>query len=97
VGMTRAEDRLILCGYHGKSGPAGGTWHAMVSAGLADVARRVPSEDPRLDGEILHFSVTPVIATPATEAEDSPASRETAFPPELRTPLPPETGLPRPL
>ncbi|RUW04454.1 double-strand break repair helicase AddA, partial [Mesorhizobium sp. M1A.F.Ca.IN.020.06.1.1] len=31
VGMTRAEDRLIVCGYHGKRAPSTGTWHSIVS------------------------------------------------------------------
>src|SRR5690606_4483056 len=30
VGMTRAEDRLIVCGYHGKHAQKAGSWHAMV-------------------------------------------------------------------
>ena len=34
VGMTRAEDRLIVCGYHGQQQPDAGTWHALVSAAL---------------------------------------------------------------
>ncbi len=39
VGMTRAADRLIVCGYAGKSGPQGRTWHAMVEDALkADAA-----------------------------------------------------------
>ena len=35
VGMTRAEDRLIVCGYHGKRAPNTGTWHSIVSRALA--------------------------------------------------------------
>jgi len=38
VGMTRAEDRLIVCGYHGARGRPAGSWHAMVEAGLAEAA-----------------------------------------------------------
>src|SRR5690606_35083604 len=34
VGMTRAEDRLIVCGYHGKRGQKEGSWHAMVQRTL---------------------------------------------------------------
>ncbi|RWG21228.1 MAG: hypothetical protein EOQ59_31610, partial [Mesorhizobium sp.] len=34
VGMTRAEDRLIVCGYHGKRAPSTGTWHSIVSRAL---------------------------------------------------------------
>ena len=35
VAMTRAEDRLVVCGYHGARGRKDGTWHAMVEAALA--------------------------------------------------------------
>ena len=31
VGMTRAEDRLIVCGYFGKIQPTSGTWHSLVT------------------------------------------------------------------
>ena len=31
VGMTRAEDRLIVCGYHGKRARNPATWHSIVS------------------------------------------------------------------
>ena len=30
VGMTRAEDRLIVCGFHGRRPPAPTTWHSLV-------------------------------------------------------------------
>src|SRR5690606_30572175 len=35
VGMTRAEDRLIVCGYHGIRGQNAGTWHTLVAAAFA--------------------------------------------------------------
>ncbi|MFN0042562.1 MAG: double-strand break repair helicase AddA [Alphaproteobacteria bacterium] len=35
VAMTRAEDRLIVCGAHGAKGPSGGCWYQLVRAGLA--------------------------------------------------------------
>ncbi|MFB2553001.1 double-strand break repair helicase AddA [Ensifer soli] len=33
VAMTRAADRLVICGYRGKTDP-GETWHGMIGAGL---------------------------------------------------------------
>src|SRR5690606_16476896 len=97
VGMTRAEDRLILCGYHGKLGPAEGGWHALVRRGLAGAAARVPAADPRLAGDVLRYSVTPA-ATPCAAGQPAvPAKEQTDFPAELRRPLPAETILPRPL
>ena len=34
VGMTRAEDRLIVCGFHGRRPPAPTTWHSLACAAL---------------------------------------------------------------
>ena len=38
VALTRAEDRLYVCGCHGAKAPAGGNWHALVRDGLAAAA-----------------------------------------------------------
>ena len=46
VGMTRAEDRLIVCGYYGKQQPTAGTWHALVSAALAGAPETEALPDP---------------------------------------------------
>ena len=35
VAMTRAEDRLIVCGAHGTGGPSDGCWYQLARAGLA--------------------------------------------------------------
>lgn len=42
VGMTRAADRLIVCGWHGLNTPNHSHWHSMVSAALFESAREVP-------------------------------------------------------
>jgi ATP-dependent helicase/nuclease subunit A len=34
VAMTRAADRLYICGWQTKRSPPGGNWHALVAAGL---------------------------------------------------------------
>ena len=56
--MTRAEDRLIVCGYHGKRAPNAGTWHSIVSRALVGA----PESDERphpVSGEPVHrFHVT---------------------------------------
>ncbi|MEQ8602163.1 MAG: double-strand break repair helicase AddA [Marivibrio sp.] len=38
VAMTRAQDRLILCGFHGKTAPADDCWHRLAKAGLERLA-----------------------------------------------------------
>src|SRR5690606_38006173 len=52
VGMTRAEDRLIVCGYHGKRGQPDGGWHAMVRDALTASAATREIEDAAT-GEIV--------------------------------------------
>jgi len=42
VALTRAEDRLLVCGWHGSNGPAEGCWYAKVAAGFALVGEDTP-------------------------------------------------------
>jgi ATP-dependent helicase/nuclease subunit A len=41
VALTRAEDRLLLCGWHGKQAPREGCWYRLLEAGF----RRLPGLD----------------------------------------------------
>ena len=59
VGMTRAEDRLIVCGYHGVRPPAPRTWHAIVKRALADAAESEERPHPAAADRTVHrFRVT---------------------------------------
>jgi ATP-dependent helicase/nuclease subunit A len=51
VGMTRAADRLIVCGYRGVREPKEDHWHAMVERALKDDAREIRDET----GEIVEL------------------------------------------
>ena len=85
VGMTRAEERLIVCGYGGR-GEAGLTWHAMCHAALVapglcealppdEVSGAVPTDpDAGTEGD--------------AEGEPAPVAAH-RFTLEARTPLPP--------
>jgi ATP-dependent helicase/nuclease subunit A len=42
VALTRAEDRLYICGWRGVNQPAEGTWYQLIRNGLADVALPTP-------------------------------------------------------
>lgn len=44
VAMTRAEDRLYVCGWPVRGGTASGSWYDLISDGLAGVASVVPLE-----------------------------------------------------
>jgi ATP-dependent helicase/nuclease subunit A len=79
--MTRAEDRLIVCGYRGQRKAPDGIWHKLVETGLA------PSEFTRADpatGELL-YRVNPRHATTAAAVASADGAREN-FP--LLQPLP---------
>jgi len=96
VGMTRAEDRLIVCGYHGVRGPAPSTWHNLVRQAFADQPGTTELQDPEICAPVLRFSVTPPVEMPR---EESRASKVETFdiPAELTRPLPPAPAIPRPL
>jgi ATP-dependent helicase/nuclease subunit A len=77
VGMTRAEDRLIVCGYRGKMKPHDGIWHNLVNAALAGAPESSIRRHPAVDTDVIRHQVSGArIATtePASEPEDkSPA------------------------
>ena len=69
VALTRAEDRLIVCGANPKGEAPEGSWHAMVEAGLAQAApARIAAPDG--EGEILRFARP---SEAPAEAVDNPA------------------------
>lgn len=43
VAMTRAEERLYVCGYQGVRAPSEGCWHRMISNALASVLETAPA------------------------------------------------------
>lgn len=96
VGMTRAEDRLILCGYHGKRTPSDMTWHAIVSRALTASHHCQELEDA-LTGEPIHryriSDTGPVEAAKAEPEKPLPAP----MPEALHRPLRPAPAVPRPL
>lgn len=97
VGMTRAEDRLIMCGYHGKRGQPEMAWHAMVQNALAGSAQTQTLVHPATGETILRYSATPPIDV---QLEAEAPVIEPVVPPipaELFKMLPRPTILPRPL
>ncbi|RJT42758.1 double-strand break repair helicase AddA [Mesorhizobium waimense] len=98
VGMTRAEDRLIVCGYHGKRAPSTGTWHSIVSRALIGAPESAERRHPAT-GEPVHcFHMTKLPPVPiAATGENRPAHPFAPLPASLFRPLPPYEDLPRPL
>ncbi|WP_420960519.1 double-strand break repair helicase AddA [Brucella sp. IR073] len=94
VGMTRAEDRLIICGYKGAR-EGGETWGKLVSDALAE--RCEPVEHP-VEGVVARRyrkTITGEIAL--AEKEESAAPAPEPLPESYRRPMKREAGLPRPL
>jgi ATP-dependent helicase/nuclease subunit A len=54
VALTRAEERLYICGHHGAQGKQQGCWFDLVADGLADVLNEVPDEHAP-DGMVHRF------------------------------------------
>ncbi|TPM99378.1 double-strand break repair helicase AddA [Mesorhizobium sp. B2-1-3A] len=98
VGMTRAEDRLIVCGYHGKRAPNAGTWHSIVSRALIGAPESEQRPHPAGGDPVHRFHVTnlPPVAAGASE-QARQASGFDPLPATLFRPLPPFEDLPRPL
>ena len=98
VGMTRAEDRLIVCGYHGKRAPSTGTWHSIVSRALVGAPESAERKHPASSETVHRFHMTklPPVALAGAEAA-RPSQHFAPLPESLFKPLPPYEDLPRPL
>lgn len=96
VGMTRAEDRLLVCGYHGVRDPKETTWHRLVSDVLLPASEPVAQHDLPIEGELHRFRSTDLPPRPPDEKTSPQSADATPFPDALRRPLPPEISLPRP-
>ncbi|WP_082536904.1 MULTISPECIES: double-strand break repair helicase AddA [unclassified Aureimonas] len=90
VGMTRAADRLVVCGTAGVTGPHESSWLSRVEAALEPVATRLEDEAGQLTGYRIGSRDAGKLAPAAGEA----APRRRAI--DL-SPLPPEALPPRPL
>ncbi len=97
VGMTRAEDRLIVCGYHGTREPQGLTWQNIARQAFAGSARVEERVTPQQCAPVYRYRVTD--APPRAEQAPAPPVETRIVPlPEALHELPPEqVNLPRPL
>ncbi|WP_312367413.1 double-strand break repair helicase AddA [Ensifer sp.] len=102
VGMTRAADRLIVCGYRGQRASTD-TWHAMVQASLSvdDSGRSTPvlfkAGDEEWTGHAWRETHVPREVPTGGETAEHATAEKTGLPIALSTPLPPPPRLPRPL
>ena len=99
VGMTRAEDRLIVCGYHGARGLPDRGWHAMVDGALSGSPFTQQVPHPAGGEPVTRYRVTPP-GEPArgpVEPEGGSVWRPSPLPDMLSRPMPAAPPLPRPL
>lgn len=99
VGMTRAADRLIVCGYRGVR-PEVNTWHAMISAAMQEDHPHVTTatfSGPDGEWQGVRWRVPQVERSfeRATRIEEQ--RDQATLPAGLNRPLPPQRHLPRPL
>lgn len=104
VGLTRAADRLVVCGYRGVKEAKSPTWHTLASAGFERAAEAGDYAVGEIEREADNTTF-PVLrlqrAAPAPVAPSQPdvgsTERTVAPAPIPSSPLPPPTRLPRPL
>ena len=99
VGMTRAADRLIVCGYR-KKRDVPDCWHKMVWSALAADTSRCTELTFTTQGETwngLSWRAAGVERTLPHEGALIEKSVKASLPPGLLKPLPPVRSLPRPL
>ena len=85
VAMTRAEDRLYVCGWRGKNAPSEGNWYELIRAGLEGIATE--TEDPFLheSSETAGTSVLRLVTPQVRNPEPDDKASAMGEPPE---PLP---------
>lgn len=74
VAMTRASERLIVCGIDGERKRPDGCWYDLVSTALAPVAREEPADDG--EGMVLRYRKTTDHHVPVQAAAATPAAAE---------------------
>jgi ATP-dependent helicase/nuclease subunit A len=77
VALTRAQDRLYICGWHGKSGRDARCWYDLCKLGLNKLSKVhpysfLPLEGDSWSGEVLRYQVPQLtIATPSLLGAES--------------------------
>ncbi len=95
VALTRAEDRLYICGHHGNQTPPAGCWYELCRGGLSDLPDIERHVDPAFGGEILRYRLPQTRPVEALEIADVAATPD--LPDWARKPPEPEPEPPQPL
>ncbi len=96
VGMTRAADRLIVCGYKGSREVKPDSWHSLVSNMLSNDAEIVSNADGTIKyWRWIHEKQTP--HSYSDTGESKPVRKKLELPDWLYGKVIPEPALPKPL
>lgn len=102
VALTRAEDRLIVCGWDGQRAAPEDCWYALVSAAMHRLGKE--EVDPFLaadgalgEGAILRFACPQTAPPRPDDARRAEAAATGALPDWVSGPVPAEPSPPRPL
>ncbi|PCK84645.1 double-strand break repair helicase AddA [Rhizobium sophoriradicis] len=99
VAMTRAADRLVVCGYRGVRAN-NDTWHMMISTALSEGHPHVEAasfSDPDGEWQGIRWRVPRVERSFERIIRSEARDDEISLPEGLLRPLPPQAELPRPL
>ena len=96
VAMTRAEDRLYVCGWRGRQKAPADCWYELARAGMRTLDRTEPLPLPD-GGEGLVYVEPQTAALPAPPPAPPARRALPPVPPELLAPAPDEPAAPRPL
>lgn len=95
VGMTRAEDRLIVCGYRGRF-KVEGTWSNLISRALKPHAEEIPGPSPEIAAWRYCSQENRIPNEPIVEDTDF-AKTWSSLPEYFKSRMAPEAELPKPL
>ena len=94
VAMTRAEDRLYVCGWAKDDRQADDCWHTLIRLGLGDLAEVIASDQ---DGEILRLVSDQTAELEKPDQDKAAKLPSDTLPGWARRPPDPEPTLTRPL
>ncbi|MFZ3032844.1 MAG: double-strand break repair helicase AddA [Parvibaculum sp.] len=94
VAMTRARDRLYVCGYQGKNDPAPECWYNLIAAALKPISEEVTDAEGRTLWRMAGTQTAPV---KKDEAEKAAAAQVQALPGWAREEATAEPSPSRPL
>jgi ATP-dependent helicase/nuclease subunit A len=96
VAMTRAIDRLVVCGAQGERRPPDGCWWNLIFAALQPPASVIETADDE-DGDVWRYRIVPASSDIRADARQRPTPEAQEMPPWLAQPAPLAHVRPAPL